>query len=106
MINLSVTAKSALELGKRHTGKFFSIDRFATSAVTLGEITSLEHKFGNDTMEGGSLVSKAVLTSGEFTEVFRGLGDHIVVEFEHDTTGWLAADGDVELKNRQNKRQR
>ena len=48
-------------------------------------------------MEGGSLVAKAVLSSRELTEIFRSLGDDIIVEFEDDATSRLAVNGDVKL---------
>ena len=48
-------------------------------------------------MEGGSLVAKAVLSSRELTEIFRSLGDDIIVEFEDDATSRLAVNVDVKL---------
>jgi len=54
-------------------------------------------------MEGRSSVSKAVLTSGELTEVLRGLGNDIVVEVEDNATGSLAVDGDIELDSDQHE---
>ena len=48
-------------------------------------------------MEGGSLVAKAMLSSRELTEIFRSLGDDIIVEFEDDATSRLAVNGDVKL---------
>jgi len=61
----------------------------------------LQHESRNDAVEGRFRISKAVFTSGEFTEVLRGLGDIFVEEFEDDTTCRLAVDGNIELKGRQ-----
>ena len=35
--------------------ELLTVDGLATSAVTVGKITTLEHKLGNNTMEGGAL---------------------------------------------------
>lgn len=48
-------------------------------------------------MESRALVSEAVCTGGEFTEVPGGLGDYIVKEFEDDTASGSAIEGDVKL---------
>ena len=44
-----------------------------------GEVTTLEHEVGDDTVERRALVAKAVLARGELTEVASGLGDLVVV---------------------------
>ena len=41
------------------------------------------------------------LTSGELTEVPRGLGDNVVKELEDDATGGLSVDVDVKLEAKQ-----
>ena len=66
--------------------------------VTTGEVTTLEHEVGDDTVEGRALVAETVFTSGELTEVLRGPRDNIVEELEDDATSGLVVDGDVELK--------
>ena len=65
--------------------------------VTTGEVTTLEHEVGDDTVEGRALVAETVFTSGELTEVLRGPRDNIVEELEDDATSGLVVDGDVEL---------
>ena len=80
------------------TGKLFTVDRFATSAISSGKVASLEHELRDDTVEGRSFVSESVLASSELTEVACGLGDFIVVEFEDDAALRLAVDGDIELR--------
>ena len=52
--------------------------------VVAGEVTTLEHELGDDTVEAGLLVA---LTSGqlaELTEVLGGLGDNVIEEVEVD----------------------
>jgi hypothetical protein len=46
------------------TGKLLSIDGLATSAIAAGEVTTLEHEVGDNTVEGGALVSEAMFSSG------------------------------------------
>ena len=41
--------------------KLATIDRFSSSAVVIGEISSLAHEVGNDTMERAALIAKALL---------------------------------------------
>lgn len=53
--------------------------------VATGEVTTLEHELGDDTVERGSLVAEAVLSGAELTEVLGGLGDDVVVQVEEDT---------------------
>jgi hypothetical protein len=60
-----------------------------TTYVTTGEVTSLEHELGNDTMELRVLVSKPSLPGAKGTEVLDGLGDYIVVEIKVDPTGLI-----------------
>lgn len=59
-----------------------AVDGFATSAVALGEVTSLNHELGNDTVEATALVveglaslAKTFLASAKSTEVLSSLGD-------------------------------
>ena len=35
----------------KRTFKFFTIDGFTTSSVMVGEVASLEHKLGDDTVK-------------------------------------------------------
>ena len=41
--------------------KLVTIDRFSSSAVVIGEISTLAHEVGNDTMERAALIAKALL---------------------------------------------
>lgn len=67
-------------------GELLTIDGFSTSAITTGEVTTLEHEVGDDSVERRALVAEALLTSAESTEVLSGLGDLLVVEGEVDAT--------------------
>ena len=50
----------------------------------LGEVTSLKHELGDDTVEAGALVPKALLAGAESAEVLGRLGDVLGVEVEVD----------------------
>jgi len=41
--------------------KLVTIDRFSSSAVVIGEISSLAHEVGNDTVERAASIAKALL---------------------------------------------
>src|SRR4051812_41434669 len=60
--------------------------------VAAGEITSLKHELGNDTVESRPSVTEALLASAESTEVLGRLGDVFVIEDEVDATGLLCED--------------
>lgn len=64
----------------------------------LGEVSSLEHEVGDYAVETGSLVTEAMFTGSEFTEVPGSLGNFFVEKFEGDTASRLVGDVDVKLK--------
>lgn len=55
-----------------------------------GEVTTLEHELGDDTVEGRALVALTLGTRAELTEVASSLGDVLLVEVEVDAAnlGW------------------
>lgn len=53
--------------------------------VVVGEVTTLEHEVGDDTVEAGASITEALLTSGKSAEVLGSLGDDIIVQLEDDT---------------------
>lgn len=60
--------------------KLVAIDGLSTSAVVVGEVTSLAHELGDDTVESGSLVAETTLTGAESTEVLSSARHHIGTE--------------------------
>ena len=82
---------------KRQNEPFVSRAHGNRKGLTPGEVTTLQHELGDDTVERASFVSKPVLPSSEFTEVPGSLGDNIVVQFEGDAASGLATDADIEL---------
>lgn len=77
-------------------GKLGTVDRLATSTVAGGEVTTLEHKVRDHTVEVRASIAKALLTRAEGTEVGCRLGHHIVKELELDGAEGSAVLGDVE----------
>ena len=70
-------------------GELLSVDGLATSAVTTGEVTTLEHEVGDDAVERGALVAEALLAGAESAEVLGGLGDNVTEEVEVDAARLL-----------------
>ena len=90
-------------LGEVLVCKFLSIDGFSASAlskssvyagrrlqrlshISTSEVTSLEHEFGDHTMELRVFVSEALLASAQCAEVLYRFGDNIIEEDEIDAT--------------------
>ena len=80
------------------TLELLAVDRLSTGTVTAGEVATLEHEVGDDTVEGRALVAETMLAGGELAEVTSGLWDDVVVELEGDATRGLVVDRDVELR--------
>ena len=70
----------------RRTFKTLVVNWLATSAIAPGEITTLNHKFRDRTMERGSLVAEAMFSSRELAKILCGLGDNVIIEFENDAS--------------------
>jgi len=84
-------------------GEFSAVDRLATGAVSGGEVATLAHEAGDDSVEGRALVvegltglSDPLLAGAECTEVLGGLRNDVGEELHHDPAGGLATDGHVE----------
>ena len=60
--------------------EFVAVDGLSTGSISSGEISSLTHEVGDDTVEAGALVAKALLSSAEGAEVLGSLGDHVIAE--------------------------
>ena len=54
-------------------GDLLAVDRLSASAVTVGEVSTLDHEALDDTVESRSLVSEALLAGRKSTEVLRSL---------------------------------
>jgi len=66
--------------------KLVTVDGLASGSIATGEVATLEHEVGNDSVERGALVSESILAGAELFEIFRGLRDNLVVEVEVDAT--------------------
>lgn len=66
--------------------ELFSIDGLATGAIVIGEITTLDHEFGDDSVETRSLVSETFLASAQSAEVLSSLG-HVRIQLKCHSLG-------------------
>lgn len=98
-------------------GKLVAVDGLSTGTVSVGEITTLQHKVGDDSVEGGTGVAETLFTGAQGSEVGGGLrraneltkrpqrgahrsthlGDNVVVQLEGDSTSGGAVDGNVKV---------
>ena len=60
--------------------KLIAVDGLPSSSISVGEVSSLTHEVGDDTMEAGALVAESLLAGAEGTEVLSSLGDHVIAE--------------------------
>lgn len=58
--------------------------------VVVGEVTTLAHEAGNDTVEDGSLVAVSLLARAESAEVLGRLGDDIGAQLHDDAALWTS----------------
>ena len=83
--------------------EFHAVDALSACSIASCEVSSLDHELLDDAVEDRALVPErlagftfAFLACAESAEVFCGLGNYIVVEFEGNSAFELLADGDVE----------
>ena len=76
--------------------EFLSVNRFAPGTVVLGEITSLKHELWNDSVEDCSLISEAVLSGTELSEISGSLRYICIKQLESDSSSFFPVDFNVE----------
>jgi len=83
--------------------KLLAVDGFSTSAVTLGEVATLSHEAGDDSVELAALVAQrdassgiASGTSGELGEVVGSQRHRVAIEAEDDAASILSIDFQIE----------
>ena len=85
-------------------GKFCTVDTLAAASVGLGEVSTLTHKIGNDTMEDRTLkvqrlarVAFTFLARAQSAKVFSCSGNIVSKETHRDSTNIVVVDSDVEV---------
>ena len=80
-------------------GELLSVNRFTTTAISLGEVTALDHERRNNAVEVATLVVKrlsrftlALFASAQGTEILHGLGNDLSVK-THDNAAYFFAIG-------------
>lgn len=76
--------------------KLGSIDGLASSAVVIGEISSLGHEVIDDAMEVRTLVSEPFFVGAQGAEVSRSLGHFLIEELKDQLAGLSRPEIDVE----------
>ena len=73
--------------------EFGSVDGFSTGAIEGGEVSSLAHEAGDDSVENGAFVvewlaglASAFFTGAKSSEVLSSFRDNVVVQFEDDSS--------------------
>lgn len=59
-----------------------AIDGLATSAIVVGEVSTLAHEVGDDTVENATLVTETLFSCAESTEVFSSFGHNITPQLK------------------------
>lgn len=57
--------------------------------VAVGEVTTLEHELGDDTVEDRALVAEALLAGAESTEVLGSVGSDIAAQLHDNAASGL-----------------
>lgn len=65
--------------------------------VAIGEVTTLNHKLLDDSVESRALKSEALLVSSESTEVLRSLGHSFSIQSHDNPAEWFISMSDVEI---------
>lgn len=74
-----------------------TVDGLSTSAVTVCEVSTLNHEVLDDTMESRALVAEAWFTSGQLIEVLGSLRHGLSVEAYHNLSQGLVVMFDIEV---------
>jgi hypothetical protein len=77
--------------------EFLAVDGFAAGAIALGEVSTLDHESGDDAVEAGALIAKAMLTGGQLIEVSGCVWDLLAVKTDDDAAEVLFVLLDVEV---------
>ena len=83
VVNVS-TPSFVLSVALRHT-------------ITIGEVTALDHELLDDSVEGRSLVTEALLSCAQCTEVLGRPGNGLPVETNDDSAQFLIPMRDIKI---------
>lgn len=83
--------------------ELLAVDGLPAGAITVGEVTALQHEVGDDAVEAAALeveglarLADTLLAGAEGPEVLDSLGDGLSVQLHLDAAGILAVNVDVE----------
>lgn len=73
------------------TTRFGKYTRLSAGTITLGEITSLDHKLLDDTVECRSLITVTLRTNSQSSKVLGGFWDRLSIKTHNNTADFLIA---------------
>lgn len=83
--------------------KLVTVNALSASSVAIGEVTTLDHKLLDHSVEFRALVMQwlsciadTLLTGAECTEVLGSIWYNIIVKLKDNATRWLVVDRNVE----------
>ena len=65
--------------------------------IAIGEVAALDHELLDDSVEGRSLVTEALLACAQSTEILGGLGNCLPIETYDDSAQFLIPVRDIEI---------
>ena len=65
--------------------------------IAIGEVTTLDHKLLDHSVERRSFVTKPLFPCAQSTEVLGGLGDGPAIKTNHDSAQFLISMCDIEV---------
>ena len=83
--------------GKIFIVKLSTVNGFTAGSVSVDKIAPLQHKTGNDTMEGGSFVSEAFFMSTQTTKVFSRQRCNVFAQQNSNATTEMAVNTNVKV---------
>lgn len=58
--------------------EFIAVNGFSTSAIVIGEITTLAHEIWNHAVECGVFVAETLLAGAQSTEIFASFRHYVI----------------------------
>jgi hypothetical protein len=94
---MAICSMSKMGRSLHLTIEVWTVNRLSSRSIPVHKVPSMEYESGDNAMKDGTLVTKSMHSRRELSEVSRRLGNHIVVELEHDTSGVDSVNFDIEL---------
>jgi len=80
-----------------------AVDGLSTGSVVVGEVSTLAHEVGDDTVEAGALVAEALLAGAQGAEVLGSLWHNIGSQLHNNSANFCAIAGHVKENTRMSR---